>query len=174
MMRIIHVGDRILSVVVLAIGVSLASPSAAQSPLHVCEQCPPVPPEDKETFKCNQGNSRTQTNEDPSSKHTVTLSWTASLSLTTPPADGDGYNLYRLNPVDCSCTKVLNQDGLDSLIRKTVDVDKFVELGKTYCYAVRAFKENKRNKESQPSNKENKKDKDSHLSNVVEVSIPHT
>lgn len=58
-----------------------------------------------DTFPCNINNSRTQSNDDPRSKHTVALSWNASTSLLPSPAPGDGYNVYRLTP-DNSCTKI--------------------------------------------------------------------
>jgi len=155
--RIIHVVDRILSVVALAISVCLAS-CTVQSPFHPTEYFSPVSPKarsqptaNNETFQCNH--PKTQTLGDPSSKHSVSLSWKASVSLSTPPVYGEGYNLYRLNP-DSSCTKI-NGDGL---IPDTVYEDRFVELGKTYRYAAKAVKQNR---ESGPSN-------------IVEVSVPLT
>jgi hypothetical protein len=104
-----------------------------------------------EQFKCNKDNSKFQALHDSSNKHFVTLSWKASLSLSTPPAKGDGYNLYRFDVNDHSCTKI-NKD----LLADTSTKDEFVELGKTYQYAARAFKHNR---ESKPSN-------------VVELTIP--
>ena len=157
-MGMIHVGNRFLSVAALAIGISLAS-CTAQSPFHLTKHFSPAPPKvvaqpapNNETFPCNNQNSKTQTQGDPSSKHTVTLSWNASVSLSTPPVDGEGYNLYRLNP-DGSCTKI---NGV--LVGGTVYEDRFVELGKTYRYAATAVKQSS---ESGPSN-------------VVEVPIPPT
>ena len=84
------------------------------------------------------------------SKYTVTLTWNASASLSRPPAPGEGYNLYRLNP-DGSCV-TLNQD----LIHGTVYEDVFVEMGTTYRYAATAVKQYR----------------ESNLSNVETVSIP--
>ncbi len=153
-MTIIRVSCRILSIVALAIVICLASPSTAQ------------PHAKNETFPCNNKNSKVQTPTDPSSKHSVSLSWNASVSLSTPLADSEGYNLYRLNP-DGSCTKInlyrLNPDGSytksnEGLVRSTVLEDRFVELGKAYRYAATAVKQNI---ESGPSN-------------VVEVTIPLT
>jgi hypothetical protein len=155
-MRIIHVGNRILSVVALAISISLAS-CTAQSPSHSTEHFSPVSPKtggqaaaNNENFQCDH--PKTQAPGDPSSKHSITLSWKASASLSTPLVNGEGYNLYRLNP-DGSCTKVNG-----ALIGGTVNEDRFVELGKTYRYAATAVKQNT---ESAPSN-------------VIEVSVPRT
>ena len=156
-MRITHVGNfRIVSVIALAIGISLAS-LAAKSLFHPAKHFSPrslqaggPPTANNKTFQCNQ--PKTQTPRDPSSKHSVTLSWNASVSLSTPPVGGEGYNLYRLNP-DGSCTKING-----ALIGSTVYEDRFVELGKTYSYAAKAVKQNS---ETGPSN-------------VVEVSIPLT
>jgi len=78
------------------------------------------------------------------------LSWKASVSLSTPLVDGEGYNVYRLN-ADGSCTKI---NGV--LVRGSVYEDRFVELGKTYRYTAKAVKQNS---ESDPSN-------------VVEVAVP--
>jgi len=90
-----------------------------------------------DSFPCNISNSKMQTPGDPSSKHTVALSWNASTSLLPSPASGEGYNVYRLNP-DNSCTKINGSVPVQS----TTAVDPAVELGKTYSYAVRAFKQN--------------------------------
>jgi hypothetical protein len=106
--------------------------------------------ESGQTFQC--GNPRQQSQIDPASKHSVVLSWKASVSLSNPLANGEGYNLYRLNP-DGSCTK-MNA----TLIQGTSYQDHFVELGKTYHYTTKAVN---RKGESGPSN-------------VVEVSIPRT
>lgn len=105
--------------------------------------------EDK--FTCDKDNSKLQTAQDTSSKHIVIVSWKASVSLSTPPAKGDGYNLYRFEVDNNSCMKI-NQD----LLANTSTKDEFVELGKTYRYAARAIKQKR---ESKPSN-------------VVEVTIP--
>lgn len=153
-MRIIHVGNCIVSVAALAISISLAS-CTAQSPFHPTEHFSPVSPKaggqptaNSETFQCDH--PKAQAPMDPSSKHSVTLSWKASVSLSTPSVDGEGYNVYRLNP-DGSCTKVNG-----ALIGGTVYEDWFVEPGKTYRYAAKAFKQNS----------------ESGLSDVVEVSVP--
>jgi hypothetical protein len=129
-MRITHVGDCIVSVVALAIGISLAS-VAVKSLFHPAKHFSPLslqaggqPTANNETFQCNQ--PKTQMPGDSSSKHSVTLSWKASVSLSTPPVGDEGYNLYRLNP-DESCTKLNG-----ALIGGTVYEDRFVELGKTY------------------------------------------
>jgi hypothetical protein len=157
-MRIIHVGDFcIVSVVVaLAIGISLAS-LAAKSLFHPAKhfsslslQAGDQPTTNNEIFQCNQ--PKAQMPGDSSSKHSVTLSWKASVSLSAPPVRGEGYNLYRLNP-DGSCTKING-----ALIGVTVYEDRFVELGKTYRYATKAVKQ----------------DSETGSSNVVEVTIPPT
>jgi hypothetical protein len=130
-------------------GVTQVSPPLLRSPslsLHSGSQTGP----NSVTFACS--NPRLQTPTDPSSKHTVLLSWKASVSLATPLANGEGYNLYRLNP-DGSCTKTNA-----TLIQGTSYQDHFVELGKTYHYTTKAVN---RKGESGPSN-------------VVEVSIPRT
>ncbi len=151
-MRQIRVGGRMLSLVALVTSISFASPSAAQ------------PNANNTTFPCNSKNSKEQTLADPSSKHTITLSWNVSTSLSNPLALGEGYKLYRLNP-DGSCTKInlyrVNPDGSytkmnEDPIRGTVLEDRFVALGKTYRYAARAVKQNT---ESDPSN-------------IAEVTIP--
>lgn len=156
-MRLIHVSDFCIgSVVALAIGISLAS-LAVKALFHptkhfssLSPQARGRPPTNNETFQCDQ--PKTQMAGGPSSKHSVTLSWKASQSLSTPPAGGEGYNLYRLNP-DGSCTKING-----ALIGGTVYEDRFVERGKTYRYAAKAVKQNS---ETGPSN-------------MVEVSIPLT
>lgn len=169
----IPVSGRILSAVALAISISLASCSTAQSPFHATKPFSQVSPQAGsqpsakiEAFPCNNKNSKAQTPADPSSKHSVSLSWNASMALSTPLADHEGYNLYRLNP-DGSCTKInlfrLNPDGSytksnEGLVRSTVLEDRFVELGKKYRYAATAVKQNI---ESGPSN-------------VAEVTIPPT
>lgn len=154
-MRMVNVSDGVLSVVALAVSISLASCSAAQPPFrptkHFSQVSPPAagqPSANSETFQCNY--PKAQTPADTSSKHSVTLLWNPSVTLSTPPAVGEGYNLYRLNP-DGSCTKING-----SLIRGTVLEDRFVELGNTYRYGAKAVKQNS---ESDPSN-------------VVEVTIP--
>ena len=127
---------RILSIAALAISIFVARQSTAQ------------PKPNNQPFLCNKNNSKLQTPHDPSSKHTVALTWIPSVSLSNPPGRGEGYNVYRLNP-DGSCTKlneyVLNPDGSykkvnEDLIRSTVLEDWFVELGKIYRYAATAVK----------------------------------
>jgi hypothetical protein len=81
--------SRILSTIALDIAVTFAIPGAAQSNANV--------------FPCN--NPKLQMPTDLSNKHSVTLSWKPSVSLSIPVADGEGYNLYRVNP-DRSCTKI--------------------------------------------------------------------
>jgi hypothetical protein len=145
--------QRILSVVALAIIVFVAGTRGALSPDKRVSFPPHKTagsPAKGETFECNKDNSKMQTLNHLSGKHTVVLSWKPSVSLSNPPAKNEGYNVYRLNP-DRSCTKI-NED----LIRDTDTKDGSVELGKTYSYGARAVK---RNRESKPSN-------------VVEVSIP--
>ena len=106
------------------------------------------------SFPCNISNSKAQTVDDPRSKHTLALSWKASTSLLPSPAPGDGYNVYRLNP-DNSCTKINGSVPVNS----TTAVDSAVELGKTYSYAIRAFKQNTESRDA---------------SNVAIVTIPFT
>jgi hypothetical protein len=92
------------------------------------------------------------------SKRRVTLSWKASPSLSSPPGDGEGYNLYRLNP-DCSCVK------LQTMLKGTINDDSSVERGQTYRYATTAVRQ-KQEKGNTSSLEE------SGPSNVVEVSVP--
>ncbi len=84
------------------------------------------------------------------SKHSVVLSWKPSVSLSSPLASGEGYNVYRRNP-DGSCTK-LNAEP----IRATVYEDDSVKLGQSYRYVVKAVRHNA---ESSPSE-------------VIDVTIP--
>ncbi len=151
-MKIVQITARLVHVVALAISICVASPSIAQ------------PVSNSPTFPCNSGNSKPQKPGDPSSKHTVALTWNPSVSLSTPPGPDEGYNVYRLNP-DGSCTKVdlyvLRADGSyekvnEGLIRGTVLEDWFVEADKIYRYAARAVKQSK----------------ESDISNVAEVKIP--
>lgn len=148
-MRIIPV--RVLALAVLAVSIFQACPGFAQPP-------------NSQKFPCKSGNSKLQSPGDPSSKHTVALTWNPSVSLSIPPGPEEGYNVYRLNP-DGSCAKlnlyILNPDGSytkanQPLIRATVLEDWFVEADKTYSYAATAVKQNS---ESDPSN-------------VAEVKIP--
>lgn len=99
----------------------------------------------RQTFPCDNKNSKPPTLGQPRGKHTVTLSWKASKSLSTPLAVGEGYNLYRHNPDD-SCTKLNG----DALIMGTSTEDLAVDLGKQYGYAVTAFKQNMESKPSEP------------------------
>ena len=136
------------SVVVLAISVSLATSGVAQSPGGRPSLAPTKAdvrfPANEDKFECDKNNSKVQASKHASSKHTVTLSWKASVSLSTPLEEGDGYNLYRFNPADRSCTKIN-----DSPIHNTFTKDESVEPGQTYFYAARAVKQNR---ESKPSN----------------------
>jgi hypothetical protein len=149
---VLQTSGRILTVVALGITISVASPSTAQ------------PVTNSEKFPCNNKNSKAQTPEDPSSKHTVALTWNPSVSLSTPPGSGEGYKVYRLNP-DGSCTKlnlyVFKPNGSyekvnDDLIRATVLEDWFVEADKIYRYGATAVKQNS----------------ESGVSNVADVKIP--
>ncbi len=135
---------RILGIVALAGGFSLEGYSAPRWPIQVDDK-PGILSSNRvgqnatssDSFPCNINNSKTQTPDDPRSKHTVALSWNASTSLLPSPAPGEGYNVYRLNS-DNSCTKI---NGSVPIVSTTA-VDPAVELGKTYYYAVRAFKQN--------------------------------
>ena len=155
MIRIARMREAVLSVVALAISVSHAASSVAQSlsrrPSLAPTKADDRPPANEEKFECDKNNSKVQASKHASDKHRVTLSWKASVSLSTPPAEGDGYNLYRFNPADRSCMKIN-----ESPIRNTFTKDESVELGQTYFYAARAVKQNR---ESKPSN-------------VAEASIP--
>ncbi len=132
--------ERILSIAALLISLFLAS---------ACVHSPRAQPAaTDQTFPCNDPKPRAL--GAPSSRHRVTLSWKASVSLSPTFVAGEGYNLYRLNP-DGSCVKVNN-----SLIQGTLYEDQFVELGKTYRYAAKAVKHNHQ----------------SGSSNIVEVVIP--
>lgn len=154
-MRMINGSDRILSGIALAMSISLGSCHTAQSLFHppkhssrASSNMESQAAANGETFPCYH--PKEQAPEDRSSRHSVSVSWKASVSLSMPPVAGEGYNLYRLNP-DGSCTKVNG-----ALIGGTVYEDWFVEPGKTYRYAAKAFKQNS----------------ESGLSDVVEVSVP--
>lgn len=90
--------------------------------------------------------------------HTVTLVWNPSSSLSHPPADGEGYNVYRLNQ-DCSCVK------LRDMLKDTTSQDLSVEAGRSYRYAATAVRER-----GQQSNTHVRAESDP--SDVVEVHIP--
>lgn len=152
---------RILGIVALVAGFSLEGSSAPRltfqsddKPGILCSEGVGQSTTSSDSFPCNIKNSKTQTPDDPRSKHTVALSWNASTSLLPSPGPGEGYNVYRLNP-DNSCTKINGNVPINS----TAAVDPAVELGQTYSYAVRAFKQNT---ESQGA------------SNVAVVTIPLT
>ena len=66
--------------------------------------------------------------------HNVTLSWIASPDLTTPPALGSGYNVYRSLTVGGETAPALNA----SLITALTYVDNAVVGGQTYDYVVTA------------------------------------
>ena len=152
---------RILGIVALAAGFSLEGSSAPRRTFQIDDKPGILSSKgvgqatmSSDSFPCNIKNSRPQTPDDPRSKHTVALSWNASTSLLPSPGPGEGYNVYRLNP-DNSCTKINGNVPINS----TAAVDPAVELGQTYSYAVRAFKQNT---ESQGA------------SNVAVVTIPLT
>ena len=148
MIRIARMTEPVSSAVALAISVSLAASGVAQSPSGRPSLAPTKAAvhliANKERFECDKNNSKVQASKQASNKHTVTLSWNASVSLSTFLEDGDGYNLYRFNPADRSCTKIN-----ESPIRNTFTKDESVEPGQTYFYAARAVKQNR---ESKPSN----------------------
>ncbi len=150
--------SRIVAIVALAVGVLLDTSSAARRPVRADHQSVLKSSEmgaqsasSSDTFPCSSKNSQMPTAEGPRSRHTVTLSWNVSVSLATPLAVGEGYNVYRLNPDD-SCTKINGS----VLISGTTAQDPAVELGKTYSYGVRALQQNV----------------ESNSSNVVVVKIP--
>jgi hypothetical protein len=136
----------------LGFAVFLTTFIAAQSRPHPNEHVAPAAlktkPATQKPFPCS--NPKPQSHGSVPGKHPVTLSWKASVSLSIPPASGDGYNLYRLNP-DGSCTKLNTEP-----IRTTVYEDRYVKLGQSYRYVAKAIKRNS----------------ESIASGVVEVTIP--
>ncbi len=94
------------------------------------------------SFECKS--FKTQAHGKPGRKHTVRLSWKPSVSLSTPPARGDGYNVYRVDP-DGSCLR------LNAVpITGTAYEDVYVDLGNNYRYAVKAIKHNIESDPSKP------------------------
>jgi fibronectin type 3 domain-containing protein len=66
--------------------------------------------------------------------HSVTLTWTASTDLATPPAAGTGYNVYRSTTVGGEKSPALNP----ALIVANTFVDSSVAAGQIYDYVVTA------------------------------------
>jgi fibronectin type 3 domain-containing protein len=66
--------------------------------------------------------------------HSVTLTWTASTDLTTPPAAGTGYNVYRSTTVGGEKAPALN----GALVAANTYVDTTVAAGQVYDYVVTA------------------------------------
>jgi fibronectin type 3 domain-containing protein len=66
--------------------------------------------------------------------HTVTLTWVASVDLTTPPVAGTGYNVYRSTSVGGEKAPALNS----SLITALTYDDTTVAAGQVYDYVVTA------------------------------------
>ena len=66
--------------------------------------------------------------------HSVTLSWSSSPDLTTPPAAGTGYNVYRSTTVGGEAKPALNA----ALITVDTYVDNTVAAGQVYDYVVTA------------------------------------
>lgn len=155
-MRIISTSKLFVAVVTLAVGAVIVGSFAVRTFFrpgpHVSFASEPAsrPMTNEIAFQCSD--ARVQATGDPAAEHRVIMSWNASASLSTPLRDGEGYNLYRLNP-DGSCTRVNG-----TLIRRLDYEDRWVEPGKTYRYATKAVK---KNIESGPSN-------------VVEVSVPES
>jgi len=76
-------------------------------------------------------------------RHSVTLSWQASPSLSTTHKNGEGYSVYRWNKTtDGWCGKV-------EQVESASYVDCNVEAGQTYRYAVTAVQ---KSGESKPTN----------------------
>jgi hypothetical protein len=157
-----HRWRAVISVSVFASAVFLGTPSAAQFPCQlkgtvsaVCTKLATEPAPDKAML------SKVKTPSSPApseSAHKVRLSWKASASLSSPLGDGEGYNLYRLNP-DCSCTKIN-----ENVIKDSVNEDASVEPGRTYRYAATAVTKKKKGNTSIQE--------ESGPSNVVEVQLP--
>ena len=114
----------------------------------------------EEPFLCGKENFKLPTSLAVPAAHSVSLSWNASTSLSSPLLSGhEGYNLYRQNP-DGSCVKVNGEQ----LLEKTSYVDKSVKGGETYRYAVTAVK---KKRTGPPA-----KDEESKISNVAKLRIP--
>jgi len=139
----------LLNVVVMAIGISLGNNSAAQSPCGIEDHTSKVCSKMKAETSPDKGTRSDIPAAGCKSRHSVALSWKASVSLSSSHVDGQGYNLYRLNP-DGSCMKIKEQ------LEQPVYVDCSVEPGQTYRYVATALKQKC---ESEPSN-------------VVEVLVP--
>ena len=143
-----HYLPRFGGLTTLALSIFFASLSLAQSSSGPAapgfESSRGEPANNNQSFPCDSTNSKVLPPGQPRSKHVVTLSWNASVSLSSPLAPDEGYNVYRLNP-NRSCTK-LN----DKPVRDTTMVDSAVELGNDYGYAVTALKQNSESKTSVP------------------------
>ena len=130
-------------------GIFLAALGLAQTPVAPTARLQEVSPasqvaNDSNSFPCDTTKAEVLTSVQSPSKHPVRLSWIASVSLSTPPDEGDGYNVYRINPTK-PCTR-LN----DKPLRETTMEDSTVELGNEYSYAVTALKKNVESKTSIP------------------------
>lgn len=116
-----------------------------------------------EPFLCGKENFKIATTQEAESgpaAHSVSLSWNASTSLSSPPLTGyEGYNVYRENS-DGSCVKLNGAQ----LLEKTSYVDLSVTNGETYRYAITAVKK----KGTAPPSKGEESD----VSNVAKVRIP--
>ena len=134
----------------LALSIFFASPSVAQNssgpvtpmPINFREE---QTNNNSESFPCDSTNSNALAPGQPRSKHVVNLSWNASVSLSSPLAADEGYNVYRLNP-DKSCTKITG----GAPVKDTTMQDSDVALGQDYSYAVTALKQNLESKTSIP------------------------
>jgi hypothetical protein len=159
-MRTLHMRRWVLGVVVLAIALFLGTPGAAQFPCQLKQPAPAACSKLAAETKPDMGTLSNETPPASQGAHGVALSWKASVSLSSPPGDTGGYNIYRLNP-DCSCVRV-NQ----ALIKDAAYEDSSVKAGQTYRYGATAVK---RSGKGDPS-----ADAESDPSNVVEAHIPQT
>jgi hypothetical protein len=144
----------LFSVVVLGICVATAISSVAQAPCErkdlkvLCDKLR------KEEEPSKADKSSTPPVSCPSgTKHSVTLSWNASTSLSSFPVEGEGYNLYR-RAAGGECKKI-------ELVKHSFYEDCQVDAGEKYRYTVTAIKQNAANQSCE-----------SEISNVVEAWIP--
>jgi hypothetical protein len=132
----------LLGVVVLGICVSVGIPSVAHASCGfqdldvICSRL-----KDEKTGKAENSNTPPVSCES-GIKHSVTLSWKASASLSTSHVEGEGYSLYRWMDGG-TCMKI------KQLVEHPFYEDCYVDAGKKYRYAVTAVKQSC---ESEPSN----------------------
>jgi hypothetical protein len=136
--------------VVLAVCVFRGNLCTAQSQVDFEATTNPV----CSTIRANDNPDKAQTTLMPSvickDRHSVRLSWKASVVLSPLPGETEGYFVYRWKRLDGSCFKT------KQLVKSTNYEDCQVEAGQTYRYAVTAVQQSE---ESKPTN-------------VVEATIP--